>query len=55
MVRVTLELVPTLENLSGSNTPQGNTKHLGTLLLGKLLSPTKLELIDKVSPLLLML
>ena len=55
MVRVTLELVPTLENLSGSNTPQGNTKHLGTLLPGKLLSPTKPELIGKVSPLLLML
>ena len=54
VVRVALELVPTLEDLSGSNTPQGNTEHLGTLLPGKLLSPSKLELIGKVSPLPLM-
>ena len=41
LVRVALELVPTLEDLFGSDTPLGNTEHLGTHLLGKLHSPTK--------------
>ena len=34
MVRVALELVPTLEDLSDSDTPLGNFKHLKTHLPG---------------------
>ena len=54
MVRVASELVRTLEDLSGNNTLQGNTEHLRIHLPEKLLSPTKLELTGRVSPLPLM-
>ena len=36
VVRVALELIPTLEGLPGNDTPQGNTEHLGSHLLEKM-------------------
>jgi len=49
MVGVALELVPLVEDMLGSDTPQGNTEHLRTCLPGELPSPIRLELADKVS------
>jgi len=34
VVRVALELVPTSEEMFGSDTPQGNTGHLRSLIPG---------------------